>query len=141
MLGFRGRTGHPATGSVRGLHAHLCNRTIACASIRDSRSGGVDSRRAVSRPGDPRANRSTDPKGVRVHVLPFDSSLPSGHAARAVILVALVSLCTARLRVLAVVWLAAVLVLLVLGAWHTPSDVLGAVLLAGAFVTPLLRDR
>jgi len=83
----------------------------------------------------------TDPKGVRVHVLPFDTSFPSGHAARAVILVALVSVCVARLRVLAVAWLAAVLVLLVLGAWHTPSDVLGSVLLAGAFAIPLLRDR
>jgi membrane-associated phospholipid phosphatase len=83
----------------------------------------------------------TDPKGVRVHVLPFDTSFPSGHASRAVILVALVSLCVPRFRVLAVVWLAAVLVLLVLGAWHTPSDVLGAALLAGAFVIPLLQDR
>jgi len=80
----------------------------------------------------------TDPKGVRVHVRPFDTSFPSGHAARAVILVALVSVCVARLRLLAVVWLAAVLVLLVLGSWHTPSDVLGAILLSGALVIPLV---
>lgn len=83
----------------------------------------------------------TDPRGLRVHVLPFDTSFPSGHASRAVILAALGSLCVARLRPLAAFWLAAVLVLLVVGAWHTPSDVLGAVLLAGALVVPLLRDR
>lgn len=80
-----------------------------------------------------------DPRGVRVRVLPFESSFPSGHAARAVLLAVLLTVCAARFWPIAAAWLASVLVLLVLGGWHTPSDLLGAVLLAGAFAVPVLR--
>jgi membrane-associated phospholipid phosphatase len=83
----------------------------------------------------------TDPRGVRVRVQPFDTSFPSGHAARAVLLVALVGVLAPRLRLLGLAWLAAVLVLLVVGSWHTPSDVLGAVLLAGAFSVSAFGGR
>lgn len=81
----------------------------------------------------------TDPRGVRVRVLPFESSFPSGHAARAVLLAALLTVCAVRFWPVAAAWLASVLVLLVLGGWHTPSDLLGALLLAGAFAVPVLR--
>jgi membrane-associated phospholipid phosphatase len=60
----------------------------------------------------------------------FDSSFPSGHALRAVLLAALVWAVWPRLRWLAVVWAALVLPALVLNGAHTPSDVLGGALLA-----------
>jgi membrane-associated phospholipid phosphatase len=60
----------------------------------------------------------------------FDNSFPSGHTLRAVLLVALVSAVWPRLTWPAVVWAALALPALVLNGDHTPSDVLGGVLLA-----------
>jgi membrane-associated phospholipid phosphatase len=68
--------------------------------------------------------------GERIHVLPFDSSFPSGHAIRAVLLVASLAACFPRLRSVGLAWLVAVSVMLVVGGWHTPSDVAGGLLLA-----------
>jgi membrane-associated phospholipid phosphatase len=67
-----------------------------------------------------------------VHIVAFDSSFPSGHTLRAVILAAAVALAWPRLRVAAVVWAVATLALLELAGWHTPTDIAGGVLL-GAF--------
>jgi membrane-associated phospholipid phosphatase len=60
----------------------------------------------------------------------FDTSFPSGHALRALLLVALISAVWPRLTWPAAVWAAIVLPALVLNGDHTPSDVLGGLLLA-----------
>jgi membrane-associated phospholipid phosphatase len=60
----------------------------------------------------------------------FDSSFPSGHTLRAVLLAALVAAVWPRAAWPAVVWAALVLPALVLNGAHTPSDVLGGALLA-----------
>jgi membrane-associated phospholipid phosphatase len=68
--------------------------------------------------------------GARIHVLPFDSSFPSGHAIRAVLLVTCLAACFPRLKSVGLAWLVAVSVMLVVGGWHTPSDVASGLLLA-----------
>jgi membrane-associated phospholipid phosphatase len=65
------------------------------------------------------------------HILGFDSSFPSGHTLRTVIVAAALG------GPLAAVWAVASVVLLQLAGWHTPSDiagglVLGALALLGA---------
>ena len=64
-----------------------------------------------------------------VHMPAFDDSFPSGHAIRALLLVALLTAIRPRLRVPAAVWLAIALPLLVVTNAHLPSDVIGAVFL------------
>ena len=64
------------------------------------------------------------------HVLAFDSSFPSGHTLRAVLLVALVSATWPSTRRWLVVWGAAALVLLELNGFHVPTDIAGGLLLA-----------
>ena len=84
--------------------------------------------------------------GLAIHVSPFDSSFPSGHMARAVLLAACLAICLPRAWALAVTWVIAVAVLLVVGGWHTPSDVAGGFLLAASgclllFTGPRLRSK
>jgi len=62
-----------------------------------------------------------------LHIRAFDSSFPSGHALRAVLVAAALR---PVLRGWAVAWAAAVIVLLELAGWHTPTDLAGGVLLA-----------
>lgn len=57
------------------------------------------------------------------HIVAFDDSFPSGHALRAVIVAA------AFASPLGAAWAVATLVLIQLAGWHTPSDLLGGVLL------------
>jgi len=66
-----------------------------------------------------------------VHIVAFDTSFPSGHTIRAVILAAAVALGWPRLRLLALTWLVAVLILIELAGWHTPTDIAGGLLLGG----------
>jgi membrane-associated phospholipid phosphatase len=65
------------------------------------------------------------------HVVSFDASWPSGHAARAAVVAAALASAWPRLRALLAVWLAAVAALLEAAGFHTPTDVLGGLLLAG----------
>lgn len=65
-----------------------------------------------------------------LHVVAFDSSWPSGHALRSALVAAALAVAWPRLRVVLCAWLAAVAVLLVLAGFHTPTDVLGGLLLA-----------
>jgi membrane-associated phospholipid phosphatase len=65
-----------------------------------------------------------------VHVVAFDSSWPSGHALRCTIVAAALATAWPRLRLPLAVWLVAILVLLVLAGFHTPTDVAGGLLLA-----------
>lgn len=74
-----------------------------------------------------------------VHLVGFDSSWPSGHALRCAIVVVALATAWPRLRIALGVWLVAVVVLLELSRLHTPTDLVGGLLLgtaavAGAFV-------
>jgi membrane-associated phospholipid phosphatase len=64
------------------------------------------------------------------HITAFDTSFPSGHALRTVMVAAAVAWRWPRLRAVAVVWAIASVVLLLLAGWHTPTDLAGGVLLA-----------
>lgn len=64
-----------------------------------------------------------------LHASGFDSSWPSGHAVRSTIVALAVAAAWPRARAVLALWLAAALVLLELGGFHTPSDVVGGLLL------------
>jgi membrane-associated phospholipid phosphatase len=61
-----------------------------------------------------------------LHIGAFDSSFPSGHTLRTILVAAAV---WPLLRGWAVAWAVVSIVLLQLAAWHTPTDILGGVLL------------
>jgi membrane-associated phospholipid phosphatase len=63
------------------------------------------------------------------HIVAFDSSFPSGHTLRTVILAGAVALCRPQLRLVAAAWAVAAIVLLELAGWHTPTDIAGGVVL------------
>lgn len=65
-----------------------------------------------------------------VHLVAFDTSWPSGHAVRSAIVAAALAAAWPRLRVVLAAWLVAVAVLLELAGFHTPTDVVGGLLLA-----------
>jgi membrane-associated phospholipid phosphatase len=67
-----------------------------------------------------------------VHLVGFDMSWPSGHALRCALVVVALSAAWPRLRRPLAVWLVAVVVLLELASFHTPTDVAGGLLLATA---------
>jgi len=75
------------------------------------------------------------------HVAAFDSSFPSGHALRAVLVGFAVATVWPRTRPLAVAWVVASVVLLQLAGWHTPTDLVGGLLLGGLAVLGLLGLR
>ncbi|PWH07013.1 phosphatidic acid phosphatase [Brachybacterium endophyticum] len=71
------------------------------------------------------------------------NSFPSGHTALAIsVALALILVCPARIRglvtVLGTAWVAAAGVGTIAGGWHRPSDVLGALLVTGAWTFLLL---
>jgi membrane-associated phospholipid phosphatase len=61
------------------------------------------------------------------HVRGFDSSFPSGHTLRTVLVAAAL---WGLLRGLVLVWAATSLTLIEVAGWHTPTDIAGGVLLA-----------
>lgn len=65
-----------------------------------------------------------------VHVVGFDASWPSGHALRCSLVAAAFAAAWPRLRVVLGVWLVAAVVLLELAGFHTPTDVVGGLVLA-----------
>jgi membrane-associated phospholipid phosphatase len=69
-----------------------------------------------------------------LHLAAFDSSYPSGHTIRIVLLAAAVALAWPRLRIPAAAWAAATVVFLELGGWHVPSDIAGGLLLVAALL-------
>ena len=78
-----------------------------------------------------KATLTRPPLHAQGHHLPaFDSSFPSGHTLRGVLLVALVSATWPSTRRWLIVWAAATLVLLELDALHVPTDIAGGLLLA-----------
>jgi membrane-associated phospholipid phosphatase len=75
--------------------------------------------------------------GPHGHLFGFDSSFPSGHALRAVIVALALGAAWPRVRPLLAAWVVASLVLLVAGGHHVPSDIAGGVVLAGFVVGAL----
>ena len=73
-----------------------------------------------------------------VHLVAFDSSWPSGHALRCALVAAVLAAALPRLRIPLGIWLAAVVVLLELAGFHTPTDLAGGLLLATAAATGAL---
>ena len=67
-----------------------------------------------------------------VHLVGFDASWPSGHALRCALVAGALAAAWPRLRIPLAIWLVAVIVLLELGGFHTPTDILGGLLLATA---------
>jgi membrane-associated phospholipid phosphatase len=67
-----------------------------------------------------------------VHLVAFDSSWPSGHALRCALVAAALAAVWPRLRIPLLIWLAAVVVLLEVAGFHTPTDLAGGLLLATA---------
>jgi membrane-associated phospholipid phosphatase len=67
-----------------------------------------------------------------VHLVGFDSSWPSGHALRCALVAAALAAAWPRLRITLGTWLAVVVVLLELAGFHTPTDLVGGLLLATA---------
>ena len=81
-----------------------------------------------------------------LHIAAFDSSFPSGHALRAVIVGGAAALLWPRFRALAIGWTVAAIALLLLAGWHTPTDIAGGVVLGllallGARAAGALRGR
>jgi PAP2 superfamily len=72
-------------------------------------------------------------------ILGFQSSWPSGHTLRAVLLAAVVAVVWPSMRRWVAAWALAILVLLEVAGFHVPSDILGGVLLAALLVV-LARD-
>jgi membrane-associated phospholipid phosphatase len=65
------------------------------------------------------------------HITAFDSSFPSGHALRTVIVAAAVTWRWPHARIFAITWAITSIVLLQFAGWHTPTDLAGGVVLGG----------
>jgi len=71
------------------------------------------------------------------HIVGFDSSFPSGHTIRTILVAALVA------RPFGAAWAILSIVLLQLAGWHTPTDIAGGILLGllGLLAARALRGR
>ena len=67
-----------------------------------------------------------------MHLVGFDASWPSGHALRCGLVAGALAVVWPRLRMPLAIWLVAVVVLLELAGFHTPTDLVGGLLLATA---------
>lgn len=83
-------------------------------------------------------HRSAQPP-IRLHT--FDTTFPSGHAARALLIAVAVAACLPRLRPLLYGWVAAVAALLVVAGAHAPSDTAGGLLLAALCLLALDHEH
>jgi membrane-associated phospholipid phosphatase len=73
------------------------------------------------------------------HIAGFDSSFPSGHTLRVLLVAAALATVWPRARPLLAAWAAAALVLLEVAGHHVPSDIVGGAVVAG-FVLALLAS-
>jgi membrane-associated phospholipid phosphatase len=65
------------------------------------------------------------------HIAAFDSSFPSGHALRTVIVAGAIASTQPRARTFVAAWAIGSIAVLLLAGWHTPTDLAGGVLLGG----------
>jgi len=70
----------------------------------------------------------------RLHLAGFDSSYPSGHTIRTVLVALAVSVAWPHTRAWAAVWATSSVAMIELGGQHVPSDIAGGLLLAGALL-------
>lgn len=78
------------------------------------------------------------------HLAGFDTSYPSGHTVRTVVVAVAVTWAWARLGPWATAWAVASIALLIVGGQHVPSDIAGGLLLAALLLATTwasLRDR
>ena len=75
--------------------------------------------------------------GVRTHVVAFDDSFASGHMMRGIIVAYTLTLLWSGASPWVWVWAAAVAPALVVGASHTPSDVIGGALIGLLVLVPV----
>jgi membrane-associated phospholipid phosphatase len=68
------------------------------------------------------------------HLVGFDNSYPSGHTIRIVLLAAALVMAWPRTRVPAALWAVGAVVMLEIGAWHVPSDIVGGIALAAGLL-------
>lgn len=73
-----------------------------------------------------------------IRLTSLSSSFPSGHAVRGALLVAAVASAWPMLRPLLAAWIVALVLILELYGIHTPSDIVGGLLLAGALALAVL---
>ncbi|HEY5058846.1 MAG TPA: hypothetical protein VII51_07490 [Gaiellaceae bacterium] len=74
-----------------------------------------------------------------LHVVAFDSSYPSGHTIRSIVVAAAVAAAWPAARPWTAAWAVASLVLLEVDALHTPSDIAGGVLVSVLLVAAARR--
>jgi membrane-associated phospholipid phosphatase len=74
-----------------------------------------------------------------LHVVAFDSSFPSGHTIRSILVAAAFAAAWPATRVWGAAWAAASLALLEADAMHTPSDIAGGLLLSALLVAAARR--
>ena len=75
------------------------------------------------------------------HIGTFDSSFPSGHALRTVIVATAIASVWPRSGRFAAAWAIGSIALLLLAGWHTPTDLAGGVLLGGLVVGRKFRAK
>lgn len=76
-----------------------------------------------------------------VHLIGFDHSYPSGHTIRGALVAAAVAVAWPRAAPFAAAWFATVPFALVALGYHTPTDVIGGVLVAALLLAPTLGVR
>ena len=69
-----------------------------------------------------------------LHLVGFDSSYPSGHTIRIVLVAATIAVAWPAARIWVAVWAVCAVVLTELAGYHTPSDVAGGLVLAALLV-------
>ena len=74
-----------------------------------------------------------------LHVIAFDSSFPSGHTIRSIVVAAAIATTFPAARLWVAAWAAVCLVLLEADAWHTPSDIAGGLFLSALLVAAARR--
>jgi membrane-associated phospholipid phosphatase len=80
---------------------------------------------------------SSSPPAPPIRLDTFDATFPSGHVTRAFLVAAALGTCLPRIRGLFYVWVGAVAASLVIAGAHTPSDVVGGLLLGFVCVRAL----
>ena len=65
-----------------------------------------------------------------LHVVAFDSSFPSGHTIRSIVVTGAIATALPAARLWVAAWACGCIALLEADAWHTPSDIAGGLLLS-----------